>query len=88
MCNALGFHKSLSAAAVTLVVDTVLLMIMLIGLLRTAHRSLTGLWYLLYQQVMPYLLLPPVADILQVHHLDSLGGYGGGASCSECGNIP
>jgi hypothetical protein len=87
MCTILGFHESLSAAVAALVADTALLMIMLIGLLRYAHRSSTGIWHLLYQQVIPCLLLPPVVDVLQVHHLDSLGEYCGGASCSGCISI-
>jgi hypothetical protein len=47
---------------------------MLIGLLRCPHGSSIGLWYLLYQQVVPYLSLPLTVDILQVHHLVFPGG--------------
>jgi hypothetical protein len=37
-----------------MMVDTLLLASMLIGLLRYVHRSSTGIWPLLYQQVMPF----------------------------------
>ena len=86
-CFVLGIRKSLSAPVAVLVVDIVLLMSMLIGLLWHAHRSSTGIWYLLYQQVMPSLLSSTVVDALQVHHLDSPGVYCGGASCSACISI-
>ncbi|KAI0291213.1 hypothetical protein B0F90DRAFT_1778553 [Multifurca ochricompacta] len=51
-CIILRTHRGLLNAIGVLVVDVVLLMTMLIGLLRYAHRSLTGIWYLLYQQVI------------------------------------
>jgi hypothetical protein len=54
ICVVLRLHKSLVNAVGILVVDVVLLMSMLIGLLRHMHRNSTGIWHLLYQQVMPY----------------------------------
>ncbi|KAI0248152.1 hypothetical protein BJV78DRAFT_839789 [Lactifluus subvellereus] len=62
-CTVLGFHKSLSAGVVALVVDIVLLMSMLIGLLRYAHRSSTGIWYLLYQQCIIWIALASIAEV-------------------------
>ena len=50
-CTTLATRRGLTNAIAVLVVDVVLLIIMLIGLLRSAHRSKTGIWYLLYQQV-------------------------------------
>ena len=52
-CIGLGLRRTLPSAVGVLVVDTVLFMSMLIGILRYAHRSSTGIWYLLYQQVIP-----------------------------------
>ncbi len=52
-CITLKTRRGLVNAIAVLVVDVVLLMMMLIGLLRHAHRSSTGIWYLLYQQVTP-----------------------------------
>ncbi|KAI0245060.1 hypothetical protein BJV78DRAFT_741710 [Lactifluus subvellereus] len=62
-CTVLGFHKYLSGAVVTLVVEIVLLMSMLIGLLRYAHRSSTGIWYLLYQQCIIWIALAIIAEV-------------------------
>jgi hypothetical protein len=82
-CIVLHTRKGLVNAIGALVVDVVLCIAMLIGLLRHAHISSTGIWHLLYQQVMagPPIFLPSTADILQVHHLDSFGRVGGGAAC-------
>ena len=44
-------HSGLLNGFGVLVVDTVLLLTMLIGLLRSTHRNSTGIWKLLYQQV-------------------------------------
>ncbi|KAI0248209.1 hypothetical protein BJV78DRAFT_834923 [Lactifluus subvellereus] len=62
-CTLLGFHNYLSATVVALVVDIVLLMSMLIGLLRCAHRSSTGIWYLLYQQCIIWIALACIAEV-------------------------
>jgi hypothetical protein len=43
--------RGLVNAIGVLVVDVVLLLTMLVGLLRYAHGSSTGMWKLLYQQV-------------------------------------
>ena len=80
-CITLHMRKCLVNAVATLVADIILLITMLIGLLRHAQRSSTGIWPLLYQQVMLYLFLAPEADILQVHHVDSLGGTCGSPTC-------
>lgn len=50
-CIVLHTRRGLVNALVVLVVDIVLLLTMLVGLLRDAHRSPTGIWKLLYQQV-------------------------------------
>jgi hypothetical protein len=52
-CAALKTHRGLANAIAVLAVDVTLLIGMLIGLLRSAHKSSTGIWYLLYQQVTP-----------------------------------
>jgi len=62
-CTGLGFHKYLSAVVVTLVIDIIFLMSMLIGLLRHAHRSSTGIWYLLYQQCIIWMALACIAEV-------------------------
>ncbi len=46
-------HTGVYSGAAILSVDTMLLVIMLIGLLRQAHLSFAGLWHLLYKQVIP-----------------------------------
>jgi hypothetical protein len=56
-CVGLDLHKDLMNAVGVLVVDLVLLMSMLIGLLRCSHSSSTGLWQLLYQQVVSHIFL-------------------------------
>jgi hypothetical protein len=50
-CVVLHMRRILVNTLGVLVVDTTLLLTMLIGLLRYAHRNLTGIWMLLYQQV-------------------------------------
>lgn len=50
-CITLETGRGLTNAIAVLVVDIVLLLLMLIGLLKYAHRSSSGIWYLLYQQV-------------------------------------
>jgi hypothetical protein len=50
-CIILHTRRALVNALGALVVDVVLLLTMLIGLLRHAHRNSTGIWKLLYQQV-------------------------------------
>ncbi len=50
-CVTLHTRKGLPNAIGFLVVDVFLLLTMLIGLLRHASRSSTGIWKLLYQQV-------------------------------------
>ncbi|KAI0248162.1 hypothetical protein BJV78DRAFT_1285029 [Lactifluus subvellereus] len=69
-CTILGFHKSLSAAYSILVADIVLLMSMLIGLLRYAHRNSTGIWYLLYQQCIIWIAFASIAEVFLVLNLN------------------
>ena len=68
-----------------LVVDILLLVSMLIGLQQYAHGSSTGIWPLLYQQVVSFPLqyLAPDAEIPQVHHLDSVSNRCRGATCGQ-----
>ncbi len=70
-------HSGLVNAIDILVADVVLLLTMLIGLLRHAHRSSTGIWKLLYQQVTlknVFSVLPvPRPEFLVVHNLVSFG---------------
>ena len=51
-CIFLHTHKGIVNAIGVLVVDAMLLLAMLIGLLRTSHKNATGIWKLLYQQVI------------------------------------
>jgi hypothetical protein len=77
VCLALKTHSGLIGAAAILAADTILLMIMLIGLLRRAHGSSFGIWRLLYKQVTPNSFCDPshqVLKTLSVHHLDDRGG--------------
>jgi hypothetical protein len=53
VCAVLHMHAGLVSSLCILVVDIVLLLTMLIGLLRHAHKHPTGIWKLLYQQVTP-----------------------------------
>ncbi|KAH9062367.1 hypothetical protein EDB87DRAFT_1682029 [Lactarius vividus] len=62
-CITLKTHRGLTNAIAVLVVDIVLLTAMLIGLLRHAHRSSTGIWYLLYQQCIIWIALAGIAEI-------------------------
>ncbi|KAH8997695.1 hypothetical protein EDB86DRAFT_897693 [Lactarius hatsudake] len=62
-CITLKTHRGLTNAIAVLVVDIVLLVAMLIGLLRHAHRSSTGIWYLLYQQCIIWIALAGIAEI-------------------------
>ena len=50
-CDILHTETGLVNAIGDLVADAVLLLSMLIGLLRHPHRSSTGMWKFLYQQV-------------------------------------
>ena len=59
VCIVLRMHMGLVNALTVLVVDVVLLLAMLIGLLRHAHKSSTGIWKLLYRQVTLETFLPP-----------------------------
>ncbi len=64
-CLVLKSHSALAGGVAILAADTMLLMIMLIGLLRHPHIGSTGtsIWHLLYKQVTPTqpLSLPPTS---------------------------
>ncbi|KAI0246173.1 hypothetical protein BJV78DRAFT_831768 [Lactifluus subvellereus] len=62
-CTLLDVRNYLSNPVVGLVVDMVLLMSMLIGLLRYAYRSSTGIWCLLYQQCIIWIALANLASV-------------------------
>jgi hypothetical protein len=62
-CITLATRRGLINAIGVLVVDLVLLMIMLIGLLKHAYRSSTGIWHLLYQQCIIWIFLAGIAEI-------------------------
>jgi hypothetical protein len=77
VCIALKTHGGLVGAVAVLTTDTMLFMMMLIGLLRHAHGSSIGIWHLLYKQVTPnpfHDRSPQALKTLSVHHLDDLGG--------------
>jgi hypothetical protein len=59
VCIVLRMHISLVNAFSVLVVDFVLLLTMLTGLLRHAHKCSTGIWKLLYRQVTLETSFPP-----------------------------
>jgi len=62
-CVVLHTRKGLVNAIGALAVDVVLCMAMLIGLLRHAHGSSTGIWHLLYQQCIIWIVLAGLAEI-------------------------
>ncbi|KAI9456852.1 hypothetical protein BJY52DRAFT_536213 [Lactarius psammicola] len=62
-CVVLKTHSGLVSAAAILAVDIMLLMIMLIGLLRHAHVSSTGIWHLLYKQCIIWMILAAIVEI-------------------------
>ncbi|KAI0248178.1 hypothetical protein BJV78DRAFT_832257 [Lactifluus subvellereus] len=63
VCIILNLRKSLVNAVGILVVDILLLVSMLIGLLRYAHRSPNGIWPFLYQQCIIWIALAAVAEV-------------------------
>jgi len=62
-CIIEGTHRGLVNALGVLVVDVVLLVTMLIGLLRYANRSSTGIWKVLYQQCIIWIFLAGIAEV-------------------------
>jgi len=62
-CVALHTRRGLPNAIGILVVDVVLLLTMLIGLLRHACKNPTGIWKLLYQHCIIWLVLALFAEI-------------------------
>jgi hypothetical protein len=72
----------MASAVGSLVTDVILVISMLIGLVRSPHSSTTGLWRLLYQQVVIYLSSVLTTDAPQVLHMVGLGDDRG---CSTYG---
>ena len=70
-CIYLNTRRSLFNASAVFVVDVVLLLTMLLGLLRHAHKNSTGIWKFLYQQVTLYAFSRSASDaeFLQVYNL-------------------
>ena len=66
-------RRGLANALGVLGADAVLLLTMLIGLLRHAHKHPSGIWKLLYQQVIFYVQLARSVEFLLVHNLVSVG---------------
>ncbi|KAI9456850.1 hypothetical protein BJY52DRAFT_536114 [Lactarius psammicola] len=62
-CATLKTHSLVSAAATILAVDIMLLVTMLVGLLRHAHRRPAGIWHLLYKQCIIWMVLAAIAEI-------------------------
>ncbi|KAI0245759.1 hypothetical protein BJV78DRAFT_1260261 [Lactifluus subvellereus] len=59
-------------------------MSMLIGLLRYAHRSSTGLWYLLYQQCIIWIVVACFAEVpVVVFLILNLNGASGVHTCKN-----
>ncbi|KAI0246155.1 hypothetical protein BJV78DRAFT_1257240 [Lactifluus subvellereus] len=57
---------------------------MLTGLLRYAHRSSTGIWYLLYQQCIIWIALASIAEVPAVVFLTlNLNGASGIRTCKN-----
>jgi len=75
-CIVLKTQRGLVSSIAILSIDTILFVIMLIGLLRHAHGGSTGIWHLLYKQVASnrfHYRSRQVLKALSVHHLDDLG---------------
>ena len=76
--------RGLVNAIGVLVVDVVLLLTMLVGLLRYAHGSSTGMWKLLYQQVtLERFFLAPEAQFILVYCLVSVGLFSRDTACGR-----
>jgi hypothetical protein len=84
-CVVTKTHNGLVNALAVLVADMVLLLTMLIGLLRHSSRRSTGLWKLLYQQVIfnRSSSHDANAELLLVYNLDSLGGVCRNSICGQ-----
>ncbi|KAI0246169.1 hypothetical protein BJV78DRAFT_1286696 [Lactifluus subvellereus] len=62
-CIVVGLDKNVVSAVGVLVIDVVLIMSMLIGLLRNANWSSTGIWYILYQHCFIWIALAVIAEV-------------------------
>ncbi|KAH9173727.1 hypothetical protein EDB89DRAFT_2228581 [Lactarius sanguifluus] len=64
-CIVLKTQDGLASVIAIFVVDTTLLVLMLIGLLRHTHASgsSTGIWHLLYKQCIIWMILAAIAEI-------------------------
>ncbi|KAH9993170.1 hypothetical protein BJV77DRAFT_372733 [Russula vinacea] len=62
-CIVVNTHEGLVNSIAVLAADIVLLLTMLIGLLRHANKNPSGVWNLLYQQCIVWILLAATAEI-------------------------
>lgn len=62
-CVVLKTQRGLASSIAILAIDTMLFVIMLIGLLRHAHGSSTGIWHLLYKQCIVWMILAAIAEM-------------------------
>ncbi|KAI9439564.1 hypothetical protein H4582DRAFT_1941585 [Lactarius indigo] len=62
-CVVLKTQRGLASSIAILAIDTMLFVIMLIGLLRHAHGSSTGIWHLLYKQCIIWMIMAAIAEI-------------------------
>jgi hypothetical protein len=62
-CVVAHTHDALANSITVLVVDIVLLLTMLIGLLRHANKNPSGVWNLLYQQCIIWIVVAAIAEI-------------------------
>ncbi|KAI9456849.1 hypothetical protein BJY52DRAFT_536330 [Lactarius psammicola] len=62
-CIVLKTQRAMASSIAILSIDTILLVIMLIGLLRHAHGSSTGIWHLLYKQCIIWMILAAIAEV-------------------------
>jgi len=62
-CIVIHTHEGLANSIAVLVADIVLLLTMLIGLLRHANKNPSGVWNLLYQQCIIWIVVAAIAEI-------------------------
>ncbi|KAH9051923.1 hypothetical protein EDB87DRAFT_1660903 [Lactarius vividus] len=64
-CIVLKTQSGLASVIAIFVIDTTLLVLMLVGLLRHTHASAssTGIWHLLYKQCIIWMILAAIAEI-------------------------
>lgn len=75
-CVPLNTHSSLAGTIAIPAADTILFMLMLVGLLRRTHGNKVGIWRVLYNQVTSNFFRYPSHQVLKiptVHRLDDRG---------------